>query len=76
MGAFALPRRATASARALPRPEVARLLAFVPLALFGALHWGALIEPSRAGDLLVALAAAVAGGVVLVSVAPEAGPWR
>jgi transglutaminase-like putative cysteine protease len=75
-GALALPRRATASARALPRPEVARLLAFVPLALFGALHWGALIEPARAGDLLVALAAAVAGGVVLVSVAPEASPWR
>jgi transglutaminase-like putative cysteine protease len=76
MAAVAMPRRAAESPAALPRPELARLVAFVPLALFGGLHWAALLDPPRSGAMILALLFAVAGALVLVAVPPEAPAWR
>jgi hypothetical protein len=76
MAAVAMPRSAADSPAALPRPELARLVAFVPLALFGGLHWAALIDPPRSGAIILALLFAVIGALVLVSVPPEAPSWR
>jgi protein-glutamine gamma-glutamyltransferase len=57
-------------------PFRARLLAFVPLALFGALHWGALVSPGAGGALLGTVAAATAGGAALLLVPAGASRTR
>src|SRR3954447_7393647 len=52
----------------LASPGVARLVGFVPLAGFAALQWGALLTPKADGSLLLGgLAAAAAGGLLLVT---------
>jgi protein-glutamine gamma-glutamyltransferase len=52
----------------LAAPAIARLVGFVPLTLFGALHWGALLTPKADGTLIVAtLVAAGAGALLLVT---------
>jgi hypothetical protein len=68
----AAPREAPATGP-LASPGVARLVGFVPLAGFGALQWGALLTPKADGSLLLGvLAAAAAGGLLLVTCrAPE-----
>jgi transglutaminase-like putative cysteine protease len=76
MGAVALPRPLPAAAGPVARPELARLAAFVPLALFGGLQWGALITPARGGDIVLMLLAAVAGAGILLAVPSGAPPWR
>jgi transglutaminase-like putative cysteine protease len=52
----------------LAAPGIARLVGFIPLGLFGALHWGALLTPKADGTLIAAvLAAAAAGALLLVT---------
>jgi protein-glutamine gamma-glutamyltransferase len=72
MGAVALSSRGRASPRALPRPEVARLVAFVPIALFGGLTWASLVAPAQGGEIILAVLAAVAGALVLIAVPADA----
>ena len=43
------PREAPRDRAAAPSPGVARLVGFVPLAMFGALQWGALLHAQGAG---------------------------
>jgi len=63
----AVPREAPATGP-LASPGVARLVGFVPLAGFAALQWGALLTPKADGSLLLGvLAAAAAGGLLLVT---------
>jgi transglutaminase-like putative cysteine protease len=76
MGAVALPGARPRAPRLLDRPERARFVAFVPLALFGALRWGALLDPSHGGDMVLMLAVALAGAVALLSVPQGAPTWR
>ena len=76
MGAVAIPRGGTLPAPALARPDRARLFAFFALALFGGLHWGALIHPSRGGDVFYALLVATVGAAVLMSVPAGASDRR
>lgn len=48
--------------------RAARLVAFVPLALFGALQWGTLLEPeARGATALGVVAAACAGGLLVAA---------
>ena len=61
----AAPRAGAAASGALLEPRVARLVAFVALASFGAAGWGSLVTPSAAGRLLLCVAAAAAGGALL-----------
>jgi transglutaminase-like putative cysteine protease len=78
MAATAIPRVQPAPAGLLVHPAWARLVAFVPLALFGALRWAALVTPARGGDAVLALVVAVAGAGLLVTVpttAPAARRW-
>ena len=53
------------SAHAAP----ARMLGFVGLTLFGALHWAQLVEPTDSGAMLKSVAAAGAGAAILAVVA-------
>ncbi len=55
-------------ARDLATAGVARLVGFVPLALFAALNWADLLEPSaRSGMLVAVVAATLAGGGLLLA---------
>jgi transglutaminase-like putative cysteine protease len=74
MAAVAMPRT-TAPAGAV-RPDRARLIAFAALGLFGALYWGALIDPARDGDLLLGLLFALAGAGVLIAIPADASDRR
>ena len=47
-------------------PGLARLVAFVPLALFGMVHWAGLLAPRATLGGLATVAAATAGGAVLL----------
>jgi hypothetical protein len=69
MAAAALPRAPLAVTQPPARvhPERIRLGAFAALGLFAGLHWGALIQPARGGDMFLALLCALAGGGVLVA---------
>jgi transglutaminase-like putative cysteine protease len=76
MGAHAVTAAASGPGRAreapatgpLASPGVARLVGFVPLAMFGALQWGALLTPKADGMLVLSVVAAtVAGGLLLVT---------
>jgi transglutaminase-like putative cysteine protease len=59
--------------RAKARPDVgpllpwraARLIAFLPLAAFGALHWATLVAPRAGGEMLLAVGVAAGGGLAL-----------
>ena len=69
------PRPAVSARAAGPlgrRDETVRLIALAPLALFGVLHWAALLDHPRTGSVLLMLALALAGGAVLLRVAPDA----
>jgi transglutaminase-like putative cysteine protease len=71
------PRTSTARpAEPLLPPLVARLVAFAPLAGFGAIQWGRLLTPAAGGAMVVALLAALAAGCVLAAVARARPPAR
>jgi hypothetical protein len=72
----ALPRATRAAAPAVAHPERVRLAAFAALGLFAGLHWGALIQPARGGDILLALLCALAGAGVLIAIPEDAPAWR
>ncbi|HEX2104967.1 MAG TPA: transglutaminase domain-containing protein, partial [Solirubrobacteraceae bacterium] len=55
----------------LAAPGIARLVGFIPLGLFGALHWGALLTPKADGRLMVAVGGAVAAGALLLVTGPD-----
>jgi len=76
MAATVVHPRPAAPAQTSAHPERARLLAFGALGLFAATYWGALIEPARDGDLLLALLAAIGGAVVLMTVPKNASDVR
>jgi protein-glutamine gamma-glutamyltransferase len=76
MGAVAMPRSVRAPAPAVARPERARLVAFAALGFFGAMYWGALIEPARSGDMLLGLLVALAGAIALIAVPADASDRR
>jgi transglutaminase-like putative cysteine protease len=48
-------------------PALARLAAFVPLALFGAMHWAGLLRPAAGLGAVATVAAATAGGGALIA---------
>ena len=56
----AAPRARTEAGQTLLEPRVARLVAFVALASFGAVGWGNLVVPSAAGRMLLCVVAAAA----------------
>jgi protein-glutamine gamma-glutamyltransferase len=72
----AVPFRAPAASGPLAAPGRARLLAFFPLALFGAVHWAGLLEPRAGRGATVAVAAATVAGAVLLAVPAIASPRR
>jgi transglutaminase-like putative cysteine protease len=76
VGAVALPAPGRAPSSTMARPARARLLAFAALGLFGALHWGALIEPGRQGTMFLALVFAVLGAGALLAVPADAPDWK
>jgi hypothetical protein len=76
MAAVAAPRSVAPQASALEHPERARLVAFAALGLFGAMYWGALIEPARSGDMLLGLLIALAGAGVLITIPAGASDMR
>ena len=49
VGAPGAPPREAPATGPLASPGVARLVGFVPLAMFGALQWGALLTPKAQG---------------------------
>jgi protein-glutamine gamma-glutamyltransferase len=55
----------------LAAPRIARLVGFVPLALFGALHWGGLLTPRAGGTMVLGVIAAAAGGALLLVTGPS-----
>ena len=59
-------RREAPATGPLASPGLARLVGFGPLALFGALHWGALLTPKADGRMLLAVVTAVAAGCLLL----------
>jgi len=68
LGAPGAPPREAPATGPLASPGVARLVGFVPLAMFGALQWGALLTPKAQGRMLLGVvAAAGAGGLLLVT---------
>lgn len=68
LGAPGAPPREAPATGPLASPGVARLVGFVPLAMFGALQWGALLTPKAQGRMLLGVvAAAAAGGLLLVT---------
>ena len=68
----AAPLPATPAPAAAPSAEAVRLIALAPLALFGVLHWAGLLEHPRTGSVFLMLALALAGGALLLRVAPGA----
>jgi protein-glutamine gamma-glutamyltransferase len=76
MGAVPLARPIPAESGPVARPELARLAAFVPLALFAGLQWGDLIAPARGGDIFLMLLAAVAGAGALLAVPAHGSRWQ
>ncbi|MEN3285500.1 MAG: protein-glutamine gamma-glutamyltransferase [Solirubrobacteraceae bacterium] len=76
MGAVALPAPGRAPSRTLARPAFARLSAFAALGLFGALHWGGLLEPGRGGTLFLSLVIALLGAGALIAVPADAPDWK
>ncbi len=76
MGAVAMPRSVGTPARVVAHPERARLTAFAALGFFGAMYWGALIQPARSGDMLLGLLVALAGAGVLIAVPAGASDRR
>jgi transglutaminase-like putative cysteine protease len=68
----AAPRPAAAVPASAPRAETLRLVALAPLALFGVLHWAALLEHPRTASVFLMLLLALAGGALLLRVAPDA----
>jgi transglutaminase-like putative cysteine protease len=59
----------------LAAPGIARLVGFVPLALFGGLHWGALLTPKADGTLILAVILAAAAGALLLVTGPDPRHW-
>ena len=55
----------------LAAPTIARLVGFVPLALFGALHWGGLLAPGAGGTMVVGVIVVAAAGALLVRTSPD-----
>jgi protein-glutamine gamma-glutamyltransferase len=76
VAATALPAIGRAPSRTLARPAYVRLGAFAALGMFGALHWGALIEPSRGGAMLLMLLFALLGAGALLAVPSGAPDWQ
>jgi transglutaminase-like putative cysteine protease len=76
VAAVALPAPGRAPSRALARPAFVRLGAFAALGLFGALTWGALIEPGRGGTMFLALVCALLGAGALIAVPADAPDWK
>jgi protein-glutamine gamma-glutamyltransferase len=72
VGAVALPGAHRAPSRTLARPAFVRLGAFAALGLFGALHWGGLIEPARGGSMFLSLVFALLGAGALLAVPADA----
>jgi transglutaminase-like putative cysteine protease len=70
----AAPREAPATGP-LATPGIARLVGFAPLAMFGALQWGALLTPKAQGRLLLGVVAATAGGGLLLVAGRDARRW-
>jgi transglutaminase-like putative cysteine protease len=75
VGAVALPGAHRAPSGTLARPAFVRLGAFAALGLFGALHWGALIEPARGGSMFLSLVFALLGAGALLAVPAAAPDW-
>ncbi|MGZ4276259.1 MAG: transglutaminase-like domain-containing protein [Solirubrobacteraceae bacterium] len=75
MGAVATAPQAPPRAAPAPalRPELVRLAALAPLALFGALHWAALLDHPPNGRVVLMLMVALTGGLVLLGV-PAGAP--
>jgi transglutaminase-like putative cysteine protease len=61
------PRKRPALAGPVASPALARLAAFVPLALFGGLHWAALLDPDAGARALAMVAAAAMAGAALLA---------
>ncbi|MEY2535268.1 MAG: protein-glutamine gamma-glutamyltransferase, partial [bacterium] len=62
------PQREAPATGPLAAPGIARLVGFGPLALFGALHWGALLTPKADRLMLTGVVAAVgAAGLLLLA---------
>jgi protein-glutamine gamma-glutamyltransferase len=76
VGAVAIPAPGRAPSRALARPAFARMAAFAGLGLFGALHWGARLEPARGGTMFLALVIALGGACALIAVPAAATDWQ
>ncbi len=71
--AVAAPAPAARPGAAPMRPQTVRLVALAPLALFGGLHWAALLEHPRTGSMLLDLVVALAAGAALLSI-PAGAP--
>jgi protein-glutamine gamma-glutamyltransferase len=67
LGAPGAPPREAPATGPLASPGVARLVGFVPLAMFGALQWGALLTPKAQGRMLLGVIAAAGAGAVLLA---------
>lgn len=76
MEAAAVPPAAVTERAATTRPELLRLAAFVPLALYGGVHWGDLLLPSERSPMTLMVVVAVLGALALLSVPPGAGRVR
>jgi protein-glutamine gamma-glutamyltransferase len=79
MGAVALGptgRGVRAPAAAVARPGTARLVGFAGLGMFGALHWGALVDPGRGGTMLLSLLLALLGGGALHALPAGMRDWQ
>jgi len=66
LGAPGSPPREAPATGPLASPGVARLVGFVPLAMFGALQWGALLTPKADGAMLLGVIAAAGAGALLL----------
>jgi transglutaminase-like putative cysteine protease len=69
-------RRRPALAGPVASPALARLVAFVPLALYGGLHWAALLDPGAGVRALAMVAAATVAGAALLAVPRLRGRLR
>ncbi|MEA2284039.1 MAG: protein-glutamine gamma-glutamyltransferase [Solirubrobacteraceae bacterium] len=68
------PREAPATGP-LAAPGISRLVGFGPLALFGALQWGGLLNPDAEGRLVLGVIAAVAAGALLLAAGAAPQRW-
>jgi transglutaminase-like putative cysteine protease len=75
VGAPGSPPREAPATGPLASPGVARLVGFVPLAMFGALQWGALLQPKAQGRMLLGVVVAAAAGGLLLTIAPDKRRW-